>query len=430
MISRSTNSWFGQPKGLTILFLTEMWEIFSFYGMRALQIYYMTKQLHFSQEKSSLIYGIYTAGVYLTPIAGAIISDRWLGRHKAVVIGGILMVLGHFTMTFEQFFFPAMILIAIGNGLFLPNLPSQINHLYTVDDPRRTGAFNVYYVGANLGGFLAPLICGTLGELYGWHYGFGAAGIGMCLGLIIYVRGIKYLPPEPLKTASTAVAIATPDAAKTVQMLLAIIVAVVLFRSAYEQTGNTLALWADTSLDRTLFNRIIPVTWFQSLNPLFIFLLTPFFVRMWSRAARNHKDLSPLHKMAIGAFGLAVFYCLLATVSYFSTLSGTKVNWPWLVAFLVIFTVAELYILPVGLGLFARLAPQRFEASAIAAWFFAAFAGNLLAGIIGTWWSSVTPTVFFVGMAGIATVSSLLLLACDPLVRSLESLQIPLKESS
>ena len=166
--------WFGQPRGLTVLFLTEMWEKFSFFGMRALQLYYMTKQLHFSPANASLVYGAYAAGVYLTPIVGGVVADRWLGRRRAVIAGGLLMALGHFMMASEALFFPAMAMIAIGNGLFLPSLPSQIALLYAAGDPRRVSAYNVYYVGVNLGALLAPLICGTLGEVYGWHYGFGA----------------------------------------------------------------------------------------------------------------------------------------------------------------------------------------------------------------------------------------------------------------
>ncbi len=156
-----------------------MWEIFSYYGMRTLLVYYMTKQLLFAQEKSSLIYGTYTALAYFTPILGGAISDRWLGKRRAVVIGASVMAAGHFMMAFEPLFFVALATIALGNGLFLPSLPSQINDLYSADDPRRGRAYNVYYVGINVGGFMAPLICGTLGELYGWHYGFGAAGVGM-----------------------------------------------------------------------------------------------------------------------------------------------------------------------------------------------------------------------------------------------------------
>ena len=167
----STNqlTWFGQPRGLTILFLTEMWEQFSYYGMRALLVYYMTKQLAVGQEKASFIYGIYTAVAYFTPIFGGMIADRWLGKRRAVIIGGSIMAAGHFMMTFEPLFYAALATIAIGNGLFLPSLPSQINDLYRADDPRRGWAYNVYYVGINIGGFLAPLVCGTLGEFYGWH---------------------------------------------------------------------------------------------------------------------------------------------------------------------------------------------------------------------------------------------------------------------
>ena len=170
-----SQTWFGQPRGLTVLFLTEMWEVFSYYGMRALLVYYMTKQLLIGQEKASLIYGTYTAMAYFTPIFGGIIADRWLGKRRAVIIGGSIMAAGHFMMTFEPLFYFALATIALGNGLFFPSLPSQIDGLYRPDDPRRSWAYNVYYVGINLGGFLAPLICGTLGELYGWHWGFGAA---------------------------------------------------------------------------------------------------------------------------------------------------------------------------------------------------------------------------------------------------------------
>jgi len=199
MTADQEKTWFGQPRGLTILFLTNMWEFFSYYGMRTLLVYYMTKHLLFAQEKSSFIYGSYTATAYFTPILGGIIADRWLGKRKAVIIGGSVMAIGHFLMAFEPLFYLALATIALGNGLFLPSLPSQINDLYRADDPRRWRAYNIYYVGLNIGGFLAPLICGTLGEMYGWHYGFGAAGVGMFAGLIIYVAGRNYLPAEAPK---------------------------------------------------------------------------------------------------------------------------------------------------------------------------------------------------------------------------------------
>src|SRR5215469_12927840 len=192
----ASSNWFGQPRGLTILFLTNMWETFSYYGMRALLVYYMTRELLISQQHSSLIYGTYTSFAYFTPIVGGAIADRYLGKKKSVIIGASTMAAGHFMMAFPPLFYFALATIALGNGLFLPSLPSQINDLYGPDDPRRGWAYNVYYVGINIGGFLAPLVCGTLGEFYGWHWGFGAAGIGMLTGLVIYIRGGKYLPEQ------------------------------------------------------------------------------------------------------------------------------------------------------------------------------------------------------------------------------------------
>jgi POT family proton-dependent oligopeptide transporter len=407
-------TWFGQPRGLTILFLTEMWEKFSFFGMRALQIYYMTKELHYTQAFSSLVFGAYAAGVYLTPIFGGLIADRWLGRRKAVIIGGALMALGHFMMAFEALFFPAMVVIALGNGLFLPNLPSQVPSLYRKGDPRAIGAFNVYYVGINLGAFLAPLICGTLGEVYGWHYGFGAAGIGMCLGLAIYTLGGKYLPAE----ASRSAAQTQPQAARADDGRGNIPpLAVMLFRVAYEQTGNTFAVWADAAVERQAFGLTIPVTWFQSLNPMFVFLISPLLVRLWTaRAARGYATPA-LQRMSMGAIGVGVAYAMLAALIVVGGAGGHAINWLWMVAFFAIFTLAELYILPVGLGLFASLAPQRYAATTIAAWFFCSFTGNLLSGVIGAVWERFTPQGFFLMMAAICAVSGVLLGAIHRLHR-------------
>jgi POT family proton-dependent oligopeptide transporter len=421
----SAGTWFGQPKGLTILFLTEMWEKFSFFGMRALQVYYMMKTLHFAQGKASMVYGLYAAGVYFTPIFGGVISDRWLGRRKAVIIGSLLMACGHFLMTFETTFYPALVFIAVGNGLFLPNLPSQVRYLYGPDDPRRVSAYNIYYVGINLGGFLAPLVCGTLGELYGWSYGFAAAGVGMCLGLAVYIFGGRYLPPEPPKGPAAPRATGPGAPLKTYLILLAVGLAVVVYRSTYEQTGNTLAIWTDVNLDRRAFSFLLPATWFQSLNPMFVFLLTPFVVSLWNHAAARGRDLSPLHKMALGALGAAVSYGLLAAVSYAGGLSGAKINWLWLVGFYGLFTAAELYILPVGLGLFARLAPAQFGATAIAAWFFAAFAGNLMSGFVGVWWTSLGPTLFFLAIAGLTLVPALALWALAHIAQDIETSGAP-----
>jgi POT family proton-dependent oligopeptide transporter len=403
-------SWFGQPPGLTILFLTNMWETFSYYGMRALLVYYMTKTLLIDQQTSSTIYGFYTAFAYFTPIIGGTIADRWLGKHRAVIIGAAIMALGHFLMTFEPAFYVALATIALGNGLFLPTLPSQINDLYAADDPRRPWAYNVYYVGVNVGGFLAPLVCGTLGELYGWHYGFAAAGIGMVAGLLIYVFGRHHLPAEDRSAAPA------PSAGRTRHpdvylLLLGIGLAVTVFRGAYEQVGNTVALWADVGIDRSVGSAAIPMTWFQSLNPLLVIAMTPVLLALWRRQAKAGRERSPMQKMAIGALIVGAAYLLLAIVSGWS--GDARASWLWLALFFVIFTLGELFILPNGLGLFARLAPPRFGATTVAAWYLAIFTGSLAAGQVGRLWSVFSHAVFFGILAVIAVIAAAGLLLLD-----------------
>ena len=424
--SAREKTWFGHPRGLTILFLTEMWENFSFFGMRALLVYYMTKQLRIDQQHASLIYGLYTASVYFTPILGGIVSDRWLGRRRSVIIGSAVMALGHFMMSSEALLYPALAVIALGNGLFLPSLPSQIKGLYRPGDPRGGLAYNVYYVGINLGSFLAPLVCGTLGEVYGWHWGFGAAGLGMLAGLAIYVCGKDLLPPEPPRGARTAEAAgAEPSPAEGVAarmlLLAGIATAVVVFRIAYEQTGNTLALWTDEAVDRHLTpgGWAIPMTWFQSLNPLLVFLMTPFLVAAWARAARQGREPSVMRKMAVGAWTGGLAFLLLAAVTF--SARGAPVHWLWLVMFFVVLTAGELFILPVGLGLFGRLAPRRLAATTIALWFLAAFFGNLAAGALGALWSVVDHAVFFLILAATAGLAGLILLRFEAAARRADS---------
>lgn len=404
-------AWFGQPRGLTILILTNMWEQFSYYGMRALLVYYMTRQLLLAQETSSYIYGLYTGFAYFTPIVGGVIADRWLGKKRAVTIGAAIMAAGHFLMAFEPAFYFALATIALGNGLFLPTLPSQINDLYGPDDPRRPWAYNVYYVGVNIGGFLAPLICGTLGEFYGWHYGFGAAGVGMLAGLCIYLAGGKYLPPERPRAAVTTETAPLRRSRDVILLMFAIGLAVTVFRGAYEQVGNTVALWAGSGVDRAASGFTIPMTWFIALNPALVVLFTPFLLARWKRRAAEGREHTPLQKMATGALIVGGAYLLLALAA---ALAGSaQASWLWLAGFFVIFTLGELYILPNGLGLFARLAPPRHGATTVAAWFLAIFTGSFSAGLVGTLWSRMGPAPFFVMLSVIAAVAAALLLALD-----------------
>ncbi|GGA24824.1 peptide MFS transporter [Dyella nitratireducens] len=405
-------NWFGHPPGLTILFLTEMWEMFSFFGMRALLVYYMTKHLDIQQEYASLIYGVYAAFVYFTPVFGGIVADRWLGKRKAVIIGGATMALGHFMMASEPLFYPALATIALGNGLFLPSLASQIEGLYREGDPRSKSAYNVYYVGVNIGAFIAPLICGSLGEAYGWHWGFAAAGIGMLTSLVIYLGGQHHLPPEAQR-AGTHQPVRAPldhSAWRRLAFLIGVAAIIVVFRGAYEQVGNTIALWADEGVDRHVTaGWSIPMTWFQSLDSLVVFTATPLLLARWARLAKRGIETPWLHKMAFGAAVVGLSYVLLAGVSAWAVAHGTRAHWAWLTGWFVLMTLGELYILPVGLGLFGRMAPDGFRATCIAIWFFAGFFGNLLAGALGTLWSPLSHGWFFMLIGGVAGLAALLL---------------------
>jgi POT family proton-dependent oligopeptide transporter len=406
------SNWFGQPRGLTILFLTNMWEQFSYFGMRALLVYYMTSTLLFGQEKASSIYGFYTAFAYFTPIIGGTIADRWLGKRRAVIIGASVMAAGHFMMASEPMFYPALATIALGNGLFLPTLPSQINDLYHEDDPRRPWAYNVYYVGVNVGAFLAPLVCGFLGETYGWHYGFAAAGVGMLSGLAIYLYGQGYLPTE-----QSAPAPAPPDVSRshrgrdTFLLLLGIGLAVTVFRGAYEQIGNTIALWMRDDVNRTIGGVEIGAAMFFSLNPLLVMVLTPLLLARWKRQAECGREYSVIQKMCVGALLVAASYLLVAAAEAIT--GGGRAHWLWLLSYFFVFTLGELYILPNGLGIFARLAPPKLGASTVAAWYLAIFSGSLAAGQVGRLWSRVAHVPFFLILAGIATLSAALLYFLD-----------------
>lgn len=405
-------NWFGHPIGLTVLFLTEMWEMFSFFGMRALLVYYMTKRLDIHQEYASLIYGVYAAFVYFTPVFGGIIADRWLTKRKAVIMGGTTMALGHFMMASEPLFYPALATIALGNGLFLPSLASQIEGLYREGDPRSKSAYNVYYVGVNIGAFIAPLICGTLGEAYGWHWGFAAAGIGMLTSLVIYLGGSRHLPPDPKPST-----VATPEhkprdpaTLRRLGFLIGVAAIVVVFRGAYEQVGNTIALWADEGVNRHVTaSWSIPMTWFQSLDSLVVTAATPLLLARWARLAKRGIETPWLHKMAFGAAVVGLSYLLLGGVAAWAHAHGIRAHWGWLVGWFVMMTLGELYILPVGLGLFGRMAPEGLRATSIAIWFFAGFFGNLLAGALGTLWSFLPHGWFFMLIGAVAGVAATLL---------------------
>jgi POT family proton-dependent oligopeptide transporter len=414
---------FGHPPGLTVLFTTQMWAEFSFFGLQALLVYYMTKELGFSQAKSSMIYGVYGAAAFFSPFFGGLIADRWLGRTPSVVIGCAMMMLGHFAMAFEPLLFPALALVALGNGLFLPPLAIQVGSLYTDDDPRKAYAYSAYYMGINLGGLLAPLVCGTLGELYGWHWGFAAAGVGMAIGLVIYCSFRRLLPPEPRKAeiAADEAPGAAPIIRKNATILILMVAMVVLFRIGYEQSGNVIALWVADYTDRSLdlFGRhlTIPATWFQSINPLLIIVGTPILIRFWRRRKVVETTAHLLRRMAIGCVIATMGMAVMVLASIASGPEGARVSSIWVVAYFALLTLGELYVIPVGLTLIESLAPVRFASMAMGAWYIAKFLGSLLAGIMGAYWLKIPPAAFFGLGAGSTLIAAVSLYSMGHILR-------------
>ena len=388
---------FGHPPGLTMLFTPQMWAEFSFFGLQALLVYYMTKQLGFPQAKSSLIYGAYGAAAFFSPFFGGMIADRWLGRTPSVIIGCTMMMLGHFAMAFEALLFPALVLVALGNGLFLPPLAIQVGSLYADDDPRKAYAYSAYYMGINLGGLLAPLVCGTLGELYGWHWGFAAAGVGMAVGLAIYCSFLRLLPPEPRKAelAAEEAPAAVPVIRQHVVTLILMVAMVVLFRIGYEQSGNVIALWVSDFTDRSLGRFTIPATWFQSINPLLIIVGTPILIRFWRRRRAQETTSHLLRRMAIGCVIAALAMLVMVLAAIASGPGGARVSSLWVFAYFVLLTLGELFVIPVGLTLIESLAPVRFASMAMGAWYIAKFLGSLLAGFMGAYWQVIPASTFF-----------------------------------
>ncbi len=445
------NDLFGHPRGLTFLFTTEMWERFSYYGMRALLVLYMTKYLLIDghadaavglagleslleavfgrldvQPLASQIYGLYTALVYLTPIFGGLLADRVLGRRRTVVLGAVLMAIGHFMMAVEQLFLVALLALILGSGAFKPNISTQVGRLYPPGDHRRDRAYSIFYVGINVGAFLAPLVCGTLGEEAGWHYGFAAAGVGMLIGLAIYLYALPLLPPDELQDVSPAGAPTVRqkldrDEWRAVIALLVLFVPNTLFWATYEQQGNTLVLWADANTDRTIdllgFVTQIPTTWFLAFNPFMIFAFTPFVVALWARQAMHDSEPSSITKMALGCFGVTVANLIMAVAAL--SAGGGKASWLWLLFYFVVITVGELYLSPIGLSLVTKVAPLRILSMMMGVWLATSFVGGFLAGYLGSFWSRMDKPAFFLMIAAIAAVAAVAIFGCRFMLRGM-----------
>ncbi|WP_457796408.1 peptide MFS transporter [Methylocystis sp. S23] len=423
------NGFLGHPRGLAFLFGSELWERFSYYGMRALLVLYMVEYLLTpermnaalglaelkrglealsgpleAQPFASQIYGLYTGLVYLTPILGGLAADRLLGRTRTIAIGAAMMVAGHFMMADERLFLVALLLIAFGCGAFKPNISTQVGELYAPGDARRDRAYSIFYVGINIGAFFAPLVCGSLGERLGWHYGFASAGVGMAVGLATYLAGGPDLPPDSWARSGAP----PPDMdrrqfRRALFSIALLFLPSTLFWAAFEQQGNTIALWAAQFTDRSVglfeWRAEIPVTWFQAFNPLMIFLFTPPLVALWRRLARQGREPSTLRKLSLGCLGVALSYGVMALAAYEN--AGAKASWLWLLVYFVVITLSELHFSPITLSLVSRLAPEGSRSALMGAWFASMFLGNLAAGWMGGFWSSMTRPAFFLMMAGL-----------------------------
>ncbi len=467
----------GHPRGLTTLFFTEMWERLSYYGMRSFLVLFMTASvatggLGLSTAMAARVYGLYTASVYLASLPGGWIADRVLGLRKSVLWGGIAIMLGHFTLAVpsETGFYIGLILIVIGTGLLKPNISALVGELYDKDDPRKDSGFSLYYMGINLGAFLAPLVCGTLAQTVGWHWGFGAAGVGMLFGLVQYVltgNRLGKAGKKPEKTAreggfslsfggvlwligvgliliamagdlvfglelsqlqrfvvllvGSAVFMASlyvggnfsaTEKKRGFSIFFLFLVAA-LFWAGFEQAGSSLTLFADRMTANTALGMEFPSSWYQSLNPIFILIFAPVFSWLWIKM--GHKQPSSPAKFSLGVIGVGLGFVIMVFAAQRASAGLVSPN--WLLTTYLLHTLGELCLSPVGLSVMTKLSPQRIVGQIMGVWFLAAAIGNYMGGeIVGLFEALPLPQLFG-SVAGVNLGVAVLVIALTPLVK-------------
>jgi POT family proton-dependent oligopeptide transporter len=479
-------SFFGHPRGLSTLFFTEMWERFSYYGMRALLLLYMTAPvtaggLGFDAAQGGAIYGLYTSMVYMACLPGGWIADRFIGQRKAVLYGGILIASGHFSMAVPLLttFYLGLFLIVIGTGLLKGNVSVIVGQLYAQEDQRRDAGFSIFYMGINLGAFIAPLVCGYLGQEINWHLGFAAAGVGMALGLVQYVAGSKSLGdagihPAPAESPAayqalkrkaqliggalvvlvaviaigaytgaipiTATQISdgagifllvltvgffgwlflspgwTPDERKRLVVIAVLFLAAALFWSVFEQAGSTLNLFADRNTRTEMLGLPFPSSWFQSLNSLFLIFLAPVFAWFWIRLASGGLEPSSPAKFAFGLVFVGLGFAILVGPARTAE-AGTQVSPMWLTLTYLLHTIGELALSPVGLSAMTTLSPARIAGMSMGVWFLASSVGNFIGGRVAGFYESMALPTLFATIAAFGIVAGALLFAWVPAMR-------------
>ena len=419
------------PHSLSTLFFTEMWERFSYYGMRALLVLYLVNSQNYSESDALHIYAVYTGLVYLTPLIGGYLADRFLGSQKAIFIGGLTMMIGHFLMAFPNFLYLAIGMLIIGNGYFKPNISSLLGRLYKPDDVRRDSGFSIFYVGINLGAFLAPLIVGYVGETINWHYGFAIAGFGMLAGLIQFYIGQNKIIKEDISSQSKKLNPADWGIITLVSLInlplilvilelnqiindfffeiLAILIILIFFyfitkkkqlltvkkdikRIAYigilsifviffwvgfEQAGGSLTLFANNSVDRNFLGFVIPASFFQSINPLIIILIGPMIANFWLSVDRSKNKINTSQKMGLGLLLLASGFFLIMIVN---NSSETSISLWWLVGVYFLHTMGELCLSPIGLSMVSKVSPKKIASLMMGFWFLSSAVANFTAG--------------------------------------------------
>jgi POT family proton-dependent oligopeptide transporter len=473
-------AFFGHPRGLSTLFFTEMWERFSFYGLRALLILFMTADpatggLGFDAVTAGAVYGLYTSMVYMATLPGGWIADQILGPQRAVLVGGVLIAAGHFSMALPALttFYVGLTLIVLGTGLLKGNVSVIVGRLYTPSDDRRDAGYSLFYMGINTGAFIAPFVCGYLGQRVNWHVGFAAAGVGMLLGLLQFAMGRKYLgeaglhPSDPGSPAALSaqqrraarwvaaaavvlVAVGVgmqmgvlpfgvkdiADAAGVLLLTLSIgffawvflsggwtrvernhlIVIGVLFlgyatfSAAFEQAGSTLNLFADRNTLNEAFGYAFPSSWFQSVNPLVVIAFAPVFAWLWVRLARRNAEPGAPFKFGLALIGVGAGFALLVPAAGLSA-NGSLVGPGWLVATYVLHTWAELALSPVGLSAMSKLAPARIGGLVMGVWFLGTSNGNYIGGRLSGFYESMPLPTLFGAVAAFAIAAGLLFLA-------------------
>lgn len=417
---------FGHPVGLYVLFFTEMWERFSYYGMRALLVLYLVglttadnPGLGWTDSEALVLYGWYTMLVYVASIPGGIIADKLIGQKKSVLYGGILLCFGHGILAVEQLwaFYTGLGLIIAGVGLLKPNISTMVGGLYKKGDIRRDKGFTIFYIGINLGAFLSSIIVGYVGEVHGWHYGFGLAGIGMLLGLAVYVYGQKYLKDvgnflgtsENLEEREAAKKPLTSEEKDRIVVLLISFLLVIVFWGAFEQAGGLMNIYASEKTDRMLMGFEVPATWFQSLNAMFIIFLGTSVAAYWANRKLKGKVSSSLFKMIIGLIIMGTGFFFMSAASAEHGNSGSSAMY-WLVLAYLFHTVGELCISPVALSYITKLAPLKYGSIMMGLYFAMTGFGNKLAGLLGESAATLGEFTIFTGIAVFCVAFGLLVM--------------------